>query len=1134
MLGQYGQIKQINIVNSPTSFKTFAFVTFSTIEQATRAVGAFKSKRHPSGCFVSYSNRSTVVRRRKVFLRNLPENCSEEKLNEICGPFGEIESTRFLTENCCVALVNYVKQNDADQAVAALNNKVLPGCTFPLMVHYSETAQARLQRIQNRTRQHALSSLAHSITNDPALLKAAADGQLGVSQYPSLSLFPKAAAPAATSISGLADPTSLLAQKVASRRKRLPLPVQCRATPEVVESEKDHTESPYFLCVALLGVTWAWIWGCRGHPVLPMTHRSLMRRDDGEGYESSTSYGSPPTTTGCRRPLVYITGRSSLFSLSFVRRRMMGACASVVGQRILGSPDIGGAGTIGSHGFIDLIDMSLPSPQRSRIEQTSIDCLPPELILNIIEMSSTPIQACCVFLAMNHSIRAMLQHAVTSLDFDLPVEISDDHSPWRPVPTALALSALVGSCCSLKELSLPAMRAMTGSLTSPGWVDRAFDPHRASLRYLCVRSVDGLTQETLCQIVGRLGALETLILGEPDGASLNWQFVDPLLATLGRGSCPQLRRLEIHTYCPAMMDYRLLMDCCPLLESVDLPMPAIDQYNRDGLIDFLCSLPNLKHLDVFDVDLGNLPHPEHITHLALALKTPDVADRFVALCQSFAGLVFLKIGFPSSAWSPSAESAPLFGGGLLACAETLRVLEIFELPDRAAAPLFTSLLRMPRLEDVALFVRMADGDGEGALWRAEEGEEVVEAHVDRSHFTEEDGVAEEDESPLEPAVFTDLLLELIGCLLAQVTSLRLQVAPFSLRIPAADFVFRGSAQLRNLQMSWVHEGPFTIHAPALETLQLPQTNTHTVTLYTPRLRCLENPPAEHPLVSECPMPDLDTVRALEAPADPETPVGQLLATLPGLRRVFVDRMTLSHSQPLLARPLDQLEIRYADFEFPEASEGSVLALSTAVCHLRMALVAPPGLLKITAPRLRTLGVDCWTSETAGIALDQCPELTRLHANNLAIAPSSCCPLTHLHARDVGLLVQSAGTLQDVGLWTLSSAACVQLSTALRDLPRLRRLGIYSPSSTELHLASTSVQILAITAYEGCLKQITLDLPALEEFILHGSRNLQPVHFIASCPALGFVAAIAPAEVEEGLAAVIPAGCSLTVTRPDLL
>ncbi|KAJ4455651.1 hypothetical protein PAPYR_9353 [Paratrimastix pyriformis] len=793
----------------------------------------------------------------------------------------------------------------------------------------------------------------------------------------------------------------------------------------------------------------------------------------------------------------------------------MGACSSLGRRNVLISPQ--NEAPIGEGQMIIAI-ARLDNPQGPRIQLvSSFDHLPPEIILHIVEVSTSTIQTACTLLSLNHSLRTIMQRNLVALDFEIPPEIEDPMTVvWRPVPSAIALSALVGSCHSLKELALPSTRALTGSLTTPGWVDQTFGPH-TSLRSLRLRSAAGFTQQTLCAIVGRLAALETLVLGDPNGAYetlVGWESLDPLLSTLAQGSCPQLRRLEIFTGGQTLLNFPLLVGACPLLEEIRLPPP---NPTRAGLAEFLAGLPALRQVTLGDVGMGCLPDPGQISH------HPDLSlissmNPAIICGGSFAGLNRLKLRLEAGLSPPSAAQ---LAAGLLGCADTLQTLELRMLPEETAQPVLASVRQLKHLDTVDIRVLMQpketeeeeeeagddggdggqnpggdagghDGDGDGGQ---NPGGDAGGDHGDHDD-------PDEGEPPTDP--LTSLLVHLLA---GEVVSLRLQLtAPFLFRLPAG-FVLRASARLHHLRMDWDHAGPLVLHAPCLESLLLPAlARRHAVTtLSTPRLRRLENPPRGSPLVAELPMPHLATVFASEASGDPETPVGQLLASLPGLRHVRLDHLDLSRPDPpLLARPLDLLEINRACFGGGPANDNkqAVIELTTAVRALHFLADCPPDILRLTGPRLVALNAECCDPDPAVVALAHCPALTTVHASGMT----------------------SAGTLQDISLWYLTAPACAQLSAAMRAMPRLHRLRLESPKAApDLVLASGSVQILNIFAPDcDGLRQVTIGMPRLEEVDLNAPHDLQHVHFDPR-PVLAFVTAVASEPVVAELRAVAAPG-----------
>ncbi|KAK3587190.1 hypothetical protein CHS0354_016886 [Potamilus streckersoni] len=95
-----------------------------------------------------------------IYVRNLPKHYTEKELNEMFGKYGKIVNSRVMIdlqtkESKTVGFVLYDTKEEADNAIAELNNKVPPSGTLPLLLKYADDSKKFRQpgQIQQQVQQ---------------------------------------------------------------------------------------------------------------------------------------------------------------------------------------------------------------------------------------------------------------------------------------------------------------------------------------------------------------------------------------------------------------------------------------------------------------------------------------------------------------------------------------------------------------------------------------------------------------------------------------------------------------------------------------------------------------------------------------------------------------------------------------------------------------------------------------------------------------------------------------------------------------------------------------------------------------------------------------------------------------------
>lgn len=123
----------------------FGFVNFTREEDATRAIDTFNGYQlRNKRLKVSYARPSgEEIKDTNLYVTNLPRAITEEQLETIFGKYGRIVQKHILRDKSNgtprgVAFVRFDKREEAQEAIAALNNVIPEGGTEPLSVKVAE------------------------------------------------------------------------------------------------------------------------------------------------------------------------------------------------------------------------------------------------------------------------------------------------------------------------------------------------------------------------------------------------------------------------------------------------------------------------------------------------------------------------------------------------------------------------------------------------------------------------------------------------------------------------------------------------------------------------------------------------------------------------------------------------------------------------------------------------------------------------------------------------------------------------------------------------------------------------------------------------------------------------------------
>lgn len=123
----------------------FGFVNFTREEDAARAIDTFNGYQlRNKRLKVSYARPSgDEIKETNLYVTNLPRAITEDQLETIFGKYGRIVQKHILRDKSNgaprgVAFVRYDKREEAQEAIAALNNVIPEGGTEPLCVKVAE------------------------------------------------------------------------------------------------------------------------------------------------------------------------------------------------------------------------------------------------------------------------------------------------------------------------------------------------------------------------------------------------------------------------------------------------------------------------------------------------------------------------------------------------------------------------------------------------------------------------------------------------------------------------------------------------------------------------------------------------------------------------------------------------------------------------------------------------------------------------------------------------------------------------------------------------------------------------------------------------------------------------------------
>lgn len=125
----------------------YGFVNFHRAQDAEQAINVYNGLRLQNKTIkVSFARPSSeAIKGANLYISGLPKTMTQEQLESIFAPFGTIITSRIITNagkdnnTKGVGFIRYDKKEEAQAAIASLNNTVPAACCEPISVKFSNT-----------------------------------------------------------------------------------------------------------------------------------------------------------------------------------------------------------------------------------------------------------------------------------------------------------------------------------------------------------------------------------------------------------------------------------------------------------------------------------------------------------------------------------------------------------------------------------------------------------------------------------------------------------------------------------------------------------------------------------------------------------------------------------------------------------------------------------------------------------------------------------------------------------------------------------------------------------------------------------------------------------------------------------
>ncbi|VDM95825.1 unnamed protein product [Thelazia callipaeda] len=160
-LGEIGSCKLVRDKVSGQSLG-YGFVNYVRQEDAYKAVTSLNGLRLQNKTIkVSFARPSSEsIKGANLYVSGLAKTMSQVDLEELFKPFGQIITSRILSDNVTgiskgVGFVRFDRKSEAEKAIEKLNGKIPVGCTEPITVKFANSPAANAQKAQLQIAQAA-------------------------------------------------------------------------------------------------------------------------------------------------------------------------------------------------------------------------------------------------------------------------------------------------------------------------------------------------------------------------------------------------------------------------------------------------------------------------------------------------------------------------------------------------------------------------------------------------------------------------------------------------------------------------------------------------------------------------------------------------------------------------------------------------------------------------------------------------------------------------------------------------------------------------------------------------------------------------------------------------------------------
>ncbi|MFH4977737.1 hypothetical protein AB6A40_004446 [Gnathostoma spinigerum] len=159
----------------------YGFVNYVRQEDALKAVSTLNGLRLQNKTIkVSFARPSSEsIKGANLYVSGLPKSMTQPELEALFRPFGQIITSRILSDNITglskgVGFVRFDRKNEAEEAIAKLNGSIPTGCSEAITVKFANNPAANAQKAQLQVAQAASALMPLALLNTAA---AAATGR---------------------------------------------------------------------------------------------------------------------------------------------------------------------------------------------------------------------------------------------------------------------------------------------------------------------------------------------------------------------------------------------------------------------------------------------------------------------------------------------------------------------------------------------------------------------------------------------------------------------------------------------------------------------------------------------------------------------------------------------------------------------------------------------------------------------------------------------------------------------------------------------------------------------------------------------------------------------------------------------